>query len=152
MRNENDARLPAEVRFVLMAIADGIKASADKIERLARVIVVEAKHDEDMHRLTTIPAGAITAATIKALVGSWRVQVRSPLCRTARINAGISFKRRQRAAGTNIEDGKSVTPLSPRCRGNGRLTASPKRRSDAAVAEGASRQTALQGCCHRAGQ
>lgn len=35
----------------------------------ARAIVTEAKRDEDMRRLTTIPGvGAITAATIKALV------------------------------------------------------------------------------------
>lgn len=45
------------------------EASADQIERLERAIVMEAKHDEDMRRLTTIPGvGAITAATIKALV------------------------------------------------------------------------------------
>jgi transposase len=52
-------------RFALMAIADEIEASADQIDRLERAIVVEAKHDEDIRRLTTIPgAGAITAATI----------------------------------------------------------------------------------------
>src|SRR4051794_8276017 len=52
-----------------MAIADEIEASGDQIERLERAIVLEAKHDEDMRRLTTIPGvGAITAATIKALV------------------------------------------------------------------------------------
>jgi transposase len=69
IRDETDARLPAAARFALMAIADEIEASADQIERLERAIVVEAKHDEDMRRLTTIPGvGAITAATIKALV------------------------------------------------------------------------------------
>ncbi|WP_038976784.1 IS110 family transposase, partial [Bradyrhizobium japonicum] len=69
IRDETDARLPAAARFALMAIADEIKASADQIERLERAIVVEAKRDEDMRRLTTIPGvGAITAATIKALV------------------------------------------------------------------------------------
>jgi len=52
-----------------MVIADEIDASADQIDRLERAIVVEAKHDEDMRRLTTIPGvGVITAATIKALV------------------------------------------------------------------------------------
>ncbi|MHC2670895.1 transposase [Bradyrhizobium diazoefficiens] len=69
IRDETDARLPAAARFALMAIADEIEASADQIERLERAIVAEAKHDEDMRRLTTIPGvGAITAATIKALV------------------------------------------------------------------------------------
>ncbi|TWB53188.1 transposase IS116/IS110/IS902 family protein [Rhizobium sp. ERR 922] len=62
-------RLPAAARFALMAIADVIEASADQIGRLERAIVVEAKRDKDMRRLTTIPGvGAITAATIKALV------------------------------------------------------------------------------------
>ncbi|MBB4423806.1 transposase [Bradyrhizobium sp. CIR48] len=52
-----------------MAIADEIEASADQIERLERAIVVEANRDEDMRQLTTIPGvGAITAATIEALV------------------------------------------------------------------------------------
>ncbi len=61
-------RLPAAARFALMAIADVIEASADQIGRLERAIVVEAKRDKDMRRLTTIPGvGAITAATIKAL-------------------------------------------------------------------------------------
>ncbi|MFK4649783.1 transposase, partial [Bradyrhizobium ottawaense] len=69
VRDETDARLPAAARFALIAIANEIEASADQIERLERAIVVEAKHDEDMRRLTTIPGvGAITAATIKALV------------------------------------------------------------------------------------
>src|SRR5512133_2082846 len=55
IRDETDARLPAAARFALMAIADEIEASADQIERLERAIVVEAKRDEDMRRLTTIP-------------------------------------------------------------------------------------------------
>jgi len=48
-------------------------------------------------------------------------QIGSPLCRLAGVDAAVSFERRRRAAGTNIEDGKSGAPLSPRCRGNGRL-------------------------------
>lgn len=152
VRDETDARLPAAARFALMAIADEIEASGDQIDRLERAIVMEGKRDEDMRRLTTIPGvGAITAATIKALV-SRRVQVSSPLCCLARIDAAFSFKRRQRAAGTNIEDGKSGTSRSPCRRGNSRLAGCPKRRSDAAVAEGASRQTAVQGRSGGAGQ
>ncbi len=69
VRDATDARLPAAARFALMAIADEIEASADQIDRLERAIIVEAKRDEDMRRLTTVPGvGAITAAAIKALV------------------------------------------------------------------------------------
>ncbi len=48
---------------------DQIEALIDQIDRLDRAIVTEARRDEDMSRLSTIPGvGAITAATIKALV------------------------------------------------------------------------------------
>ena len=50
-------------------IADQIEALARQIDKLERGIVAEAKRDEDMRRLTTIPGvGAITAASMKALV------------------------------------------------------------------------------------
>ena len=69
VREGEDTRLPAAARFALMAVADQIDALADQIFKLERAIVTEAKRDEDMRRLTTIPGvGAITAATIKALV------------------------------------------------------------------------------------
>jgi len=69
IRDESDARLSKAVRFALSAIADQIEALARQIGRLEREIVAEAKRDEDMRRLTTIPGvGAITAASIKALV------------------------------------------------------------------------------------
>lgn len=58
VRDESDARRPAAAGFALMAIADGIEASADQIERLERAIVMQAKDDEDMRRLTTIPGSA----------------------------------------------------------------------------------------------
>ncbi len=68
-RDGIDARPSAAARFALMAIADLIEASANQIDRLERAILVEAKRDENMHRLTAIPGlGAIMAATIKALV------------------------------------------------------------------------------------
>ena len=52
-----------------MAIANQIDALAGQIDRLDRAIVAEARTDEDMRRLTTIPGvGAIIAATVKALV------------------------------------------------------------------------------------
>ena len=69
VRGGEDTRLPAAARFALMAVADQIDSLADQIYELERAIVTEAKRDEDMRRLTTIPGvGAITAATIKALV------------------------------------------------------------------------------------
>lgn len=154
VRDETDARLPAAARFALMAIADEIEASGDQIDRLERAIVREGKRDEDMRRLTTIPGVRrhYGGNHQGACAGSRRVQVSSPLCCLARIDAAFSFKRRQRAAGTNIEDGKSGTSRSPGRRGNSRLAGCPKRRSDAAVAEGASRQTAVQGRSGGAGQ
>ena len=154
IRDETDARLPAAARFALMAIADDIEASADQIERLERAIVVDAKRDEDMRRLTTIPGvGAITAATIKALVPD-----PGGITSARHFAAWLGLTPRSHSSGgkerlgTNIEDGKSGTPLSARCRGNGRLAGRPKRRSGAAVAEVPSRQTAVQGCRRRAGQ
>lgn len=69
VRDETDARLPKAARFALLAIADQIEALAHQIGRIEREIVVAAKRNEDMRRLTTIPGvGAITAASIKALV------------------------------------------------------------------------------------
>ena len=67
VRDETDARLPKAARFALLAIADQIEALAHQIGRIEREIVVAAKRNEDMRRLTTIPGvGAITAASIKA--------------------------------------------------------------------------------------
>lgn len=69
VRDETDMRLPKAARFALTAIADQIEALALQINKLERELVAEAKRDEDMRRLATIPGvGAITAAAIKALV------------------------------------------------------------------------------------
>ena len=69
VREAEDTRLPTAARFALTAIVDQIDALAIQIGVLERTIVTESKHDESMRRLTTIPGvGAITAATIKALV------------------------------------------------------------------------------------
>ena len=69
IRDETDGRLPPAARFALTAIADQIAALKKQIGNLEDAIVREAKLDEDMRRLVTIPGvGAITAATIKALV------------------------------------------------------------------------------------
>ena len=68
-REDKDARLTVAARFALTAVADQIDALTDQINELERAIVMEAKRDEDMRRLTTIPGvGSITAAAIKALV------------------------------------------------------------------------------------
>jgi transposase len=69
VREAADPRLPKAVLFALAEIANQIEALARQIDKLERVIVAEAKRDEDMRRLATVPGvGAITAASIKALV------------------------------------------------------------------------------------
>ena len=69
VRDETDARLPKAARFALTEIADQIEMLRQQIDKLERDIVTEAKRDEDMRRLNTIPGvGAITAASMKALV------------------------------------------------------------------------------------
>lgn len=69
VRDDADARLPQTARFALTAIADEIEFLKRAASKLEDAIVREAKLDEDMRRLVTIPGiGAITAATIKALV------------------------------------------------------------------------------------
>ncbi len=69
VRDEADARLPKAARFALAAVADQIETLMRQIDGLEREIVREAKRDEDMRRLATIPGvGAIIAALIKALV------------------------------------------------------------------------------------
>ena len=68
VRDEADTCLPAAARFALTAIADQIEALVDQIDRHDRAIATEARRDKDMC-LSTIPGvGAITTATIKALV------------------------------------------------------------------------------------
>lgn len=69
VRDESDTRLPPAARFAMTAIADQIEALKQQASKLEDAIVRQAKVDDDMRRLVTIPGvGAITAATIKALV------------------------------------------------------------------------------------
>jgi transposase len=69
VRDEQDARLPTGARLALSELANQIDGTKERIDKLERTIVVEAKRDEDMRRLATIPGvGAIIAASIKALV------------------------------------------------------------------------------------
>lgn len=69
VRDETDKRLPQAARFALTEIADQIEGLNRKIGKLEHAIVMEAKRDDDMRRLCTIPGvGAIIAASIKAMV------------------------------------------------------------------------------------
>ena len=69
VRDKSDARLPEAARFALGELATLIETLTRQIEKLEREIVMEAKKDEDLRRLTTIPGvGAITAASVKAFV------------------------------------------------------------------------------------
>ena len=69
VRDEEDTRLPAAARLALNKLANQIECTKKWIDDLERTIVVEAKRDQDMRRLATIPGvGAIIAASIKALV------------------------------------------------------------------------------------
>jgi transposase len=69
VRDGEDVRLSQEARFALGELADQIEWTKKRIDKLERAIIVEAKRDEDMRRLATIPGvGAIIAASIKALV------------------------------------------------------------------------------------
>nr|WP_245431746.1 IS110 family transposase [Mesorhizobium atlanticum] len=69
VRDEEDVCLPKAARLALAEIADQIEALTRQIDKLERGIVGEAKREEDMRRLTTIPGvGAITAASVKALI------------------------------------------------------------------------------------
>ena len=69
IRDEDDARLPPAARFALTEIVDQIEMLAARIDKLEREIVVQARRDDDMRRLTTIPGvGAIIATAVKAFV------------------------------------------------------------------------------------
>jgi len=69
VRDETDKPLPQAARFALSEIADQIEGLTRKIGKLEHAIVKEAKCDDDMRRLCTIPGvGAIIAASIKAMV------------------------------------------------------------------------------------
>ena len=69
VRRSPASRLPQAARFGLTELANQIEGAKERIEKLERAIVMEAKHDDDMRRLATIPGvGAIIAVSIKALV------------------------------------------------------------------------------------
>ncbi|WP_353834306.1 hypothetical protein [Mesorhizobium sp.] len=64
VRDEEDVCLPKAARLALAEIADQIEALTRQIDKLERGIVGEAKRDDDMRRLTTIPG----VGAVKALV------------------------------------------------------------------------------------
>jgi transposase len=67
--DEADTRLPSAARFALHHLAREIERLTDQIKTLEKAIVVATRRDDTARRLTTIPGiGAITAATILALV------------------------------------------------------------------------------------
>jgi len=69
IRDENDARLPSAARFALAEIVDQIEMLAARIDKLEREIVAQARRDDEMRRLATIPGvGAIIAMAVKAFV------------------------------------------------------------------------------------
>lgn len=69
IRDEDDVRLPPAARFALTELVDQIDVIATRIDKLEREIVVQAKQDEDMRRLATIPGvGPIIAMAVKAFV------------------------------------------------------------------------------------
>jgi len=66
---EEDVRLPPAARFALTEIVDQIEMLAAQIDKLEREIVVQARQDDEMRRLATIPGvGAIIAMAVKAFV------------------------------------------------------------------------------------
>jgi len=152
MRDEKDA--PAAARFALMAIADVIEAPANQIDMLERSIVVEAIREEDIRRLTGIPGvGAITAATIKALVpdaGGFKSARHFAvwLGLTPRSHSSGGKER----LGTNIEDAKSGTLRAPRRRRNHRLAGSRNYARTRPQLKALIARRVLQGCSGRAGQ
>lgn len=94
---------PPAARFALTAVADQINTLADQIGELERAIVTEAKRDEDMRRLTTIPGvGAITATTIKTLVLIPAGSNQPPLRCLVGVNTEAPFQRRQGAIGRDL--------------------------------------------------
>lgn len=116
VRDEEDVCLPKAARLALAEIADQIEALTRQIDKLERGIVGEAKRDQDMPRLTTIPGvGAIAAASVKSAdPGSRRIQIRPSLRPLAETNAKAPFERRQGAARRHIEMGNPNAPLAAR--------------------------------------
>jgi transposase len=69
VRDPEEKRLPPPARFALTELAKQIEGLDERIGQFEHEIITEAKRDQEIRRLATIPGvGAITAASIKALV------------------------------------------------------------------------------------
>lgn len=63
------SKLPQSARFIIDETAAEIENLSQRIERLDREIAVNARKDDDIRRLTTIPGvGTLIASTIKAQI------------------------------------------------------------------------------------
>jgi transposase len=108
VRDGEDIRLPQAARFALTELANQIEGAKDRIDKLERAIVVEAKRDDDMRRLATIPGvGAIIAASIKALVPDPNgFKSGRHFAAWAWLDAKTAFEWRQGAPRQDIKDGQ----------------------------------------------
>lgn len=69
MHNQPETSIPLSVRFAINEICDEIDRLNERIERIDCEIAAQAKQDEDVRRLMTIPGvGILTASTIKSHV------------------------------------------------------------------------------------
>lgn len=73
MHSHPETSVPVVARFAINEICDQIDRLADRIQRIDREIAAQAKQDEDVRRLMTIPGvGILTASTIKNSVSDPR--------------------------------------------------------------------------------
>jgi len=69
MHNQPETSIPALARFAINEICDEIDRLNERIQRIDGEIAAQAKQDEDVRRLMTIPGvGILTASTIKNYV------------------------------------------------------------------------------------
>jgi transposase len=116
--DEADTRLPSAARFALHHLAREIERLTDQIKTLEKAIVVATRRDDTARRLTTIPGiGAITAATILALVPD-PAGFRSSRHFAARLGLTPKPHSSGRAAGVHLKDGQSHLTVSARRRRN----------------------------------
>ena len=154
VRDETDKRLPPAARFALTEIADQIEGLNRKIGKLEHAIVMEAKRDDDMRRLCTIPGvGAIIAASIKAMVpdpGGF-TSGRHFAAWLGLTPKSHSSGGKERLGGISKMGNPNVA-LAPRSRRHLCPATRQGQRQRAGVAECASGEAPLQGRRRRAGQ
>lgn len=70
LRDEQESRIPASARAMLLELTGAIEALAPRIARTEKAMVAAVKEDEAARRLMTIPGvGPITASAMTAAVG-----------------------------------------------------------------------------------